>query len=242
MEFYIANLIYFVIVIPIVVLFFLILSKLREKEKISSIIVILSLLLFIVRVFLIFFQDTIGIMPYLIEDVFFYGFLMIFGIFFTWFYTIRIEKVSFKKIGGRIKNIKKSVIYGLVAYIPLVSLIPLILFLTSVQISINLSFGKVIVAICFAVLGEFFEEVMFRGIIQNHLMELLDNNEKKTIILTALIFTATHLFYLPFIGFGIFYLFVFIMSLILSTLRAKLDLLACALLHGGIVFILIIFT
>ena len=233
--------VYFIIVFPIILITLPILSKLCKDKKHLLIIIILSLLLFSVRFILIFFQDTIGIMPYLVEDVIFYSLLMIFGLTFTWFYLNKIERVSLKDIGGKVENLKKSILFGLIGFIPLICLIPLILFLTDIKISFNITPGKVIVAISFTVLGAIYEEIMFRGIIQNHFMELTENDEMKSIILTALIFTATHLFYLPFIGFGIFYIFVFIMALILSLLRVKSDLLACSILHGGIVFILIIF-
>ena len=179
MEFYIINLLYFIIAIPIVLITFPILSKLCNDKRFLSIIIVLSLILFSVRFILILFQDTIGIMPYLIEDVVFYSLLMIFGVIFTWFYVIRIEKVSFKELGGKVEDIKKSVIFGLISYIPLICLLPLILFLTDIHITFNITLGKIIIAIAFGILGGFYEEVMFRGIIQNYFMEITDNNEKK---------------------------------------------------------------
>ena len=242
MEIYFINLVYFIIVIPIILITFSIISKLCKDKKRLSIIIVLSLFLFTIRFILIFFQETIGIMPYLIEDVLFYGLLMILGVIMTWFYVIKIEKLSFKEIGCKIEDVKNSIIFGLLAYIPLICLFPLMTFLTNIQLSLDITLGKLIVAIAFGVLACFYEEIMFRGIIQNHFMEITDNNEKKTIMLTALVFTATHIFYLPFIGFGIFYIFVFTMALLLSILRVKFDLLACSILHGGIVFILIIFV
>jgi membrane protease YdiL (CAAX protease family) len=240
MHFYSFNLFYFLITVPIVLILLPIISKLSKAEKYLPIIIILSFLLFLVRFFLIFFQKTIGVMPYLIEDVVFYTLLLIFGILFTLVYVVKIEKVSFKDIGGNLKKIKKSVFYGLIAYLPLLFLLPLVLLLTDIQVSFKITIGKIIVAISFSILGAFYEEIMFRGVIQNHLMRMTNNNGKISIFFTALIFTATHLFYLPFYGFCIFYIYVFIMALILSILRFKLDLLACAILHGGIVFILIV--
>ena len=124
-------------------------------------------------------------------------------------------------------------------YIPLVCFFPIIIILANIQISIAITLEKLIVALSFAILGGFYEEIMFRGIIQNNFKEIVDD-DKKIIFFTALTFTVTHLFYLPFIGFGIFYIFVFVMAVILSFLRVKADQLACAILHGGIVFILII--
>ena len=242
MEVYLINLYYFIIAIPIVLIVFLILSKLCKKKSSLSIIIVLSLLLFTVRFILIFFKDTIGIMPYLIEDAIFYSLLMVFGLIFTVYYVIKIEKVPFAEIGGKVENINKSIFYGLIGYIPLLCLLPLMQFLTGIHISLNITVGKIIVAVAFAVLAGFYEEIMFRGIIQNHFMEITENNEKKSIFLTSVIFTVTHIFYLPFTGFGIYYIFVFIMALLLSILRAKRDLIACSILHSGIVFILIIFV
>ncbi|TFG30037.1 MAG: CPBP family intramembrane metalloprotease [Promethearchaeota archaeon] len=240
MEFYIVNLLYFIITVPIVLITFPFLSKLCKNKRDLSLIILLSLLLFTVRLVLIFFQDTIGIMPYLIEDVIFYSLLMIFGVIFTIFYMFKIEKVSLKEIGGNVYDFKKSIFYGFVAYIPLLCLLPLIQFLTEIHVSFNITLGKILVAIAFAVLAGFYEEIMFRGIIQNHFMEITKNNSQKSIIFTSITFTATHIFYLPFVGYGIYYLFVFIMGLLLSSLRAKYDLLASSILHGGIVFILIV--
>jgi membrane protease YdiL (CAAX protease family) len=242
MEFYIVNLAYFIITIPIVLISFPILSKLYKYKKILSLILVLSILLFLVRFILIFFQDTIGIMPYLIEDVIFYGLLMIFGIIFTWVYVFKIEKVSLSEIGGKLENVKKSIIFSLLAYIPLLCLLPVMQLLTGIHISFNITLGKIMVAISFAILAGVYEEILFRGIIQNHFMEITKNNINKSIWLTSITFTITHLFYLPFTGFGIYYIFVFIMALILSLLRAKCDLLACSILHSGIVFILIVFV
>ncbi|MHA1281612.1 MAG: CPBP family intramembrane glutamic endopeptidase [Promethearchaeota archaeon] len=244
MEFYIINLLYFLIVIPIALVFYIIILKLnRDKEKnIVKIILALSLLLFIVRFILTFFSETIGIMPYLKDDVIFYLILTFFGLFLTWFYVVKVEKLTFQDIGWESKNVKKSIIYGLLCFIPLILMIPLIVILGNIRISLTISIGKIIVALCFSILGAFYEESMFRGIIQNHISQLVKDNFIKTIFLTALIFTLTHLFYLPFDGFGIYYIFVFIMALLLSILRIKSDQISCAILHGGIVFILIIFV
>ena len=239
MEFYPINLVYFIFTIPIAVLFYIILLKIKIQNNSLMKLFILSLFLFIVRINLVLFADTIGIMPYLKEDVIFYTVLMIFGVIMTFLYVSKIEKVSFKEIGWDVQDVKKSIAYGLIGYVPLVCFFPLILILANIQISIAISIEKIIVALSFAILGGFYEEIMFRGVIQNKFRELLDD-DKKIIFFTALTFTLTHLFYLPFIGFGIFYVFVFVMAVILSVLREKYDQLACAILHGGIVFILII--
>jgi membrane protease YdiL (CAAX protease family) len=242
MEFYIINLVYFIITIPVVLITFTILSKLCKDKKTFSLIVVLSTLLFLVRLILIFFQNTIGIMPYLIEDVFFYGLLMIFGVIFTWVYVFKIEKVSFSDIGGKVENVKKSISFSLIAYIPLLCMLPIMQLLTGIRISLNITIGKILVAISFAILAGVYEEILFRGVIQNHFMEITNQNTYKSILLTSAAFTLTHLFYLPFTGYGIYYIFVFIMALILSSLRIKCDLMACSILHSGIVFTLIVFV
>ena len=133
MEFYPINLVYFIIIIPIVAIFYVIIINLKKKENYSLNIVILSMLLFIVRICLVIFANTIGIMPYLIEDVIFYSLLLTFGITFTIVYVLRVEKVSFKEVGWEIKDVKKSILFGLIGYIPLVCFFPIIIILSNLQ-------------------------------------------------------------------------------------------------------------
>ena len=170
----------------------------------------------------------------------FYSLLLGFGLLFTWYYLYRIEKSNLKNIGFKTENIKRSVFYGLIGIIPLMAMTPLIIFLTHIDITFppNISAEKIIISLSFSLLGAIYEEVMFRGIIQNHVKELVDN-EWKIIIFTAVIFTLTHLFYLPF-DYGIYYIFVFVMAILLSWLRIHVDLFACAITHGCIVFLLIV--
>ena len=217
MEFNPMNLIYFIIVIPIVLIAFFMVSRIDKEKDHFIIIIILGVLLFIVRLVLVFFADTIGIMPYLKSDIIFYTLLTIFGVGITCLYVKKIEKLSLKDIGWEVKDVKKSIFYGFIVYIPLVCLIPLIIFLTGIEISLVITWEKVVLALNFSLLAGIYEEVMFRGIMQNHVRALTSENQ--TIIFTALIFTATHLWYLPFIGYGIYYIFVFVMALLLSVLR-----------------------
>ncbi|MHA1148737.1 MAG: CPBP family intramembrane glutamic endopeptidase [Promethearchaeota archaeon] len=242
MEIHLINLLYYVYATPIVVIFCYALSFLNSNKKNNKIkiVIILCFFLFLIRYGLVIFGETVGIMPYLVEDVLFYSLLTIFGLILTWFYAFKIEKVSLEEIGWKIEDIKKSILFGLLGFIPLILMFPLILFLAEIKLAVNITYGKIIVALGFTILGAFYEEIMFRGIIQNHINDLIKGNSRKTIVYTAALFTITHLFYLPFTGFGIYYIFVFIMALILSSLRIKYDQLACAILHGGIVFILII--
>lgn len=243
MTFYPINLLYFVITLPILVIALYLVSKLYLKENINHLVIILSLslLLFLIRFILTIFGATIGIMPYLVEDVVFYSLLLLFGMIFTYYFLYRIEKSSFKEIGFKSDDLKKSILYGLIGIIPLMLFTPLIILLTNISISPipSISLEKLIITLSFSILGAIYEETMFRGIIQKHITNLTKENTK-IIIYTATIFTLTHLFYLPFTGFGIYYIFVFIMALLLSWFRIKFDLITCAILHGGIVFLLII--
>jgi membrane protease YdiL (CAAX protease family) len=233
------NVLYFAIVAPIAIITGLFLIK-RDREKNRLLIlIILSALLFIVRIFLVLFADSIGIMPYLQYDIIFYTLLTIFGIVFTIIYVLKVEKSTLQETGWKMKDKKRSILYGLVAYLPLIAFMPLVLLLTGIDVSLTITWEKIVLGIEFGfILGGFYEETMFRGVIQNHLSKVM--SEKMTVITTALIFTATHLWYLPFAGYGIYYFFVLLMALILSILRLKVDLIAAAILHGGIVFILII--
>ena len=243
MTFYPINLLYFVITLPILAIALYFVSKLYTKEKINhlAIILSLSLLLFLIRFILAFFGTTIGIMPYLIEDVVFYSLLLLFGMIFTYYFLYRIEKSSFKEIGFKSDDLKKSILYGLIGIIPLMLFTPLIILLTNISISTipSISLEKLIITLSFSILGAIYEETMFRGIIQTQISDLTKDNTK-IIFSTAVLFTLTHLFYLPFTGFGIYYIFVFIMALLLSWFKIKFDLITCAILHGGIVFLLII--
>jgi membrane protease YdiL (CAAX protease family) len=180
-------------------------------------------------------------MPYIKYDVIFYSLLTVFGVLFAYFYVKKIEKISLKNLGWDFKGIKKNIAFGLLAYVPLIAFFPLVIYITGITISFDIFWQKILIGIEFGlIMGGFFEEAIFRGIIQKHLNSITD--PKKSIIYTALIFVATHLFYLPFDGFGIYYYFITLMAILLSILRYKLNLLSCSILHGGIVFILILFV
>ena len=144
-------------------------------------------------------------------------------------------------MGWKNENVGKNIIFGLLSFIPLILMFPLIIILIHIQVSFIITLDKLILGIGFGlILGGFYEETMFRGLIQDHVNSLTD--EKKSVLLTAVIFTATHIGYLPFDGFGIIYVFVFVMRLLLSYLRLKFNQLACFILHGSIVLILVIFV
>lgn len=233
------NLLYFAIVAPIVVLTGFFLMKWDKERSRTLKVLSLTILLFVVRIILVVFADSIGIMPYLEHDLVFYSLLTIFGVIFTMVFVFKVEKSTLQQIGWKSRDLKKSVLYGALGYLPLIAFLPLVLLLTGIEVSLTITWQKIILGVEFGlILGGFFEETMFRGIIQDYLSRKL--SKKMTVFLTALLFTATHLWYLPFTGYGIYYFFVLLMAFILSLLRLKADLIASAILHGGIVFVLII--
>jgi membrane protease YdiL (CAAX protease family) len=235
------NLTYFLFILVVTPFIILIIRKLNARGKDLAIIIFLSLFLFYVRIMLIFYQDTIGIMPYILPDITFYIILTIFGVSFSIFYVLKVEKRTFAEIGFTRGHNIRNIGMGLLSFLPLIALFPAIIILGNVQISPVITWEKVVLGIGFGlVLGGFYEEVMFRGIIQNHFMQL--TTQKKAVLLTAGVFVATHIGYLPFTGFGIFYVFLTVMALLLSCLRLKYNQISCAILHGGIVFTLILFV
>ena len=236
------NFIYFLIVIPVVLGIGFLLWKLKEKENTFAIIIGLSLLLFFVRIMLVVFQTTIGVMPYILPDIVFYTILMVFGVSFCTIYLYKIENKSLQDIGFNKENLLRDIGMGFLGFLPLIAMFPLLLFLTGIEILLAFTWEKIVIGIVFGlILGGYYEEVIFRGVIQDHVNELCEGNEIKTMFLTSLIFVATHLFYLPFTGFGIMYVFIFVMAMLLSYLRIHCSQVSCAILHGGIVFILVLF-
>ena len=244
MNFISINLIYFCLASPVILIAFYGINKLNQQSQpnYKLKILVVSIALFIVRVLLVLFKDSIGIMPYLIEDIVFYGTLTTFGLGITYFFIRFIEKTKIDMLDFKCADLKKNIAYTLLGFIPLILMFPLILNLTNIAISYTFTFGKVIVALCFVLLGACYEEIMFRGFIQDYFSKIFNKRKFKIVLSTALTFTLTHIFYLPFTGFGIYYIFVFNMAFILSILKIYGNLIPCALLHGGIVFILIIFV
>ncbi len=241
MEGIFPNLTYFIFILAVAPIIVLISRKMNAKGKDLILIIVLSLFLFYVRIMLVVYQDTIGIMPYISPDITFYTILTIFGVSFSIFYVLKIEKKTFAEIGFSREQNLKNIGMGLLSFLPLMALFPAISILGNVQISPVITWEKAVLGIGFGlILGGFYEEVMFRGIIQNHFMQLTSN--RKAVLLTAGVFVATHIGYLPFTGFGIFYIFLTVMALLLSYLRLKYNQISCVILHGGIVFILVLFV
>ncbi|MHC1591456.1 MAG: CPBP family intramembrane glutamic endopeptidase [Candidatus Helarchaeales archaeon] len=236
-----VNFIYFAIVVPVALAVALLLRKHEAGENHVLSVVVLGILLFFVRIMLVPFQFTIGIMPYILPDVVFYGTLTFFGVMFSILYVLKVDDSTFEEIGFENKDVAKNVGIGLLGFLPLIAMFPLVMLLSGIVINPVITWEKVVIGILFGlILGGFYEETMFRGVIQNHLSEIA--GEKKAVIYTALIFTATHVGYLPFTGFGIMYGFLFVMALLLSYFRYKFNQISCAVLHGGIVFVLILFA
>lgn len=235
------NFIYFLIVIPVVLVATIFLKKFHDKEKHLEVIIGVGLLVFFVRIMLVLFQTWIGIMPYILPDVIFYTVLMLFGVVYSTFYTLKVEKTTLQDLGFTTQDLWKNIGVGLLGLLPLIALFPLVIFLTGIRIDPLVTWEKIVIGVTFGlVLAGYFEEVMFRGIIQKHFMEVVD--EKYAVLGTTAIFVATHIGYLPLSGFGIFYIFLSVMALLLSYFRLKFGLISCSILHGGIVFILVLFV
>lgn len=235
------NFIYFFIVLPIVLVATFFIKKLHDKEKHLSVIIGVGLLVFFVRIMLVFFQSWIGIMPYILPDVIFYTLLMIFGIVYSTFYVLKVEKITFQELGFTRQALWRNIGLGFLGLLPLIAMFPLVVLLTGIRINPFVTWEKVVIGITFGlILAGFFEEIMFRGIMQKHFMEITD--EKYTVLGTTTIFVATHIGYLPLVGFGIIYIFLTVMALLLSYFRLKFGLISCSILHGGIVFILVLFV
>jgi len=117
----------------------------RDKEQNRIfIIIVLGVLLFIVRIFLVPFADTIGIMPYLKYDIIFYTLLTLFGVIFTILFVLYVDRSTMQDIGWKSKDLKKSIFYGLISYLPLIAFMPLILFLTGLEVSLTITWEKLV--------------------------------------------------------------------------------------------------
>lgn len=241
MDFEPLSAIYFVIVIPILFVIAQLIKKEIIKKNNKKILFYLIIATFLLRFLLIFFKGLIGTMPHLKENVFFYLSLAILGNSIAYYYVAKIEGKKLRDYGFLLDNLKGSFKTTLLWSIPLFIMFPLIVFAGNLQLSFP-NWERFVIALCFGLgLGGFYEEIMFRGVIQTKLKEEME--EKQIIPYTALIFTATHIFYLPLEAHGLYYVFVFVMGYILSYIKEKYnDLFACSLLHGGIVFIMILFV
>jgi len=139
-----TNLLFFAIVTPIVLLTCFLLMKRDKEQNRIFIIIVLGVLLFIVRIFLVPFADTIGIMPYLKYDIIFYTLLTLFGVIFTILFVLYVDRSTMQDIGWKSKDLKKSIFYGLISYLPLIAFMPLILFLTGLEVSLTITWEKLV--------------------------------------------------------------------------------------------------
>lgn len=230
---------YFLIVLPPICALFYCMNRFVKKDKHVQRILLISIALFFVRIMLVAFADSIGVMPYVQPELVFYSVLTVFGVAFSICNVKYIEKQTLAFFGWHSSNIKKDVLVGVLGLLPLFAFLPVIYFSTHITISSEITLGKLILAATFGlVLGGFYEEVMFRGIIQFHVGQITTKN--RTIAYTAIIFVLTHVGYLPFDAFGVFYWFLLLMALELSFIRSRYSAIPCAIIHGGIVFALIL--
>jgi membrane protease YdiL (CAAX protease family) len=241
MSFTTTNLLYFLVVLPPICALFYCIGRFVKKESHVQRIVLLSIALFFVRIMLVVFAGSIGVMPYVRPELVFYGLLTAFGVAFSIFNVKYVEKQAFSDFGWHSRGLMRSVLVGILGLLPLFAFLPVVYFAAHITISSSFTIEKLIIASIFGlILGGFYEEVMFRGIIQFHLGQITTKN--RTIIYTATIFVLTHIGYLPFDGFGVYYWFLLFMALELSYVRSRYNAVSCAILHGGIVFILILLT
>ncbi|MEX2681313.1 MAG: CPBP family intramembrane glutamic endopeptidase [Candidatus Sigynarchaeota archaeon] len=234
-----TNYFYFIIVLPPVLVLFYCINKFVKQDSHAQRILLVSIALFFVRVMLLLFADSIGVMPRVRPELAFYSLLAVFGVLFSFGNVKLIEKRTLTFFGWTSGNLVKNVLIGLLGLLPLIAFLPVIYFTTHFAISSEVTIEKIVLASTFGlILGGFYEEVMFRGIIQFHVEQITTKN--RAMVYTAIIFVLTHVGYLPFDAFGIYYWFLLIMALELSYVRSRYNAISCAVLHGGIVFFLIL--
>ena len=173
-----------------------------------------------------------GLVPYVADEPLFYILFMVCCLAACWFYVRKIEGMSWGEIGWSRRGIGRSVVWGLLALALGVGLLlPMCELETS---SLRLTPGMFVVAATFGVaLGGFFEEVVFRGVIQTRMIAQM--SAPRAIVLQAAIFSAGHLFYFPFDQHAFFYFGTFMIGLVAGILRHRVSLLSAVILHGGLV-------
>ena len=231
------NLFYFVIFTPILIGALLIAYKFNdEKYRYLRFGIIIGIFL-LTRIFLTIFN--VGIFPSLVNDILFYVLAFTMGMVLVCIYAIKIENKDLKQMfwwpEDKVKRIY-SILFGIGgAIVILLIATGLMSIFGPPAINLETEIDGIIVAIFFG-LGAIYEEIFFRSILQNTLTEDLQD-ENKAILIQALLFTFIHLFYLPFDGYGILYLTIFLMALILGFLKSKQGLVASILAHGLFVFL-----
>ena len=231
---YLYNLIFFAIIVPIVVVVLLIMYKFRDNlHKYLKLGIIIGIF-FLTRIMLTFFN--VGIFPALVNDILFYALAFVFGMILVFFYAYKIEEVDIKEMYWIHEKKGLSILFGLLAGIGILLISSgFMLLLGSLPINIETNVDGIIVAVLFGA-GALYEEIFFRGILQNTLEEDL-NDSNKAILIQAIVFCGIHLFYLSFAGFGLFYAIIFIMAIILGYLKKRFGLLSSTLAHALFVFL-----
>lgn len=203
-----------------------------EKWFLLRVSVILGIL-FLTRILLIIFP--VGIFPSLEPDIIFYASVLAAGTAFMMLYLLKIEDVSLEELGFKRNRMILGLIFGVLASFGLLLLSALALIpFSGIPINLYLTPEKIAVAVLFA-LGGIYEETFFRGLLQNYFQEKY--GEYRAILIQSGLFLAIHIGYLPFTGFGIYYLIIFSMALVLGVLRSKFDLYSSSTCHVLYVFL-----
>lgn len=231
------NLIFFAVFLPIVVAALLIVSKLKERcpQKIWLRFLIIEIVLFLTRVFLLVFD--LGSFPDLEMDPLFYALAFFMGLGFMYVYVTKIEGATLKSVGWffKVNNVGKQLLYGFLGCIALlIASVGLMAVLLDYQLSTDLSIGadQFITALFFG-LGAIYEEWFFRGLIY----QKTDLTSIQKISISSLMFLGIHVGYLSFTGYGVYYITMAIMALMLGYLAYKLGIISSATAHGFYVFI-----
>ncbi|MBD3352837.1 MAG: CPBP family intramembrane metalloprotease [Candidatus Lokiarchaeota archaeon] len=240
MAFEIENLWFFIAFIPLILLTFVGLNILKKKknEKIIYRFILIEILLFLTRVFLLVFD--MGAFPYLVMDPIFYILAFIMGVLLMYVYLYKVEKKDFAYIGWFRENLNlfKDIVAGILGCVILVVISVLLMMGLSDYTLItefNISIDKFVTALFFG-FGAIYEEWFYRGF----LLKYEKLNERNRVIFSSLMFVGIHLGYLPLTGYGMFYISITIMAFMLAFLAKKFSILSSTVAHGLFVFIGII--
>lgn len=174
-----------------------------------------------------------GLVPYLNDTPLFFAILTVLCLAAGWFYLTKIEKMSWREIGWSDIPLGKSVCWGGLALV--FGIIPLVLLSLPIEPgSLRFTPGMIAIAATFGlILGGFFEETIFRGVIQTRLAQRMTTT--RALALQAVLFSASHLLYFPFDQHAFFYSGTFFIGLAAGVLRQRVSILAACILHGGLV-------
>lgn len=231
------NLLFFAAFLPIVFVALLIVNLLKNKypEKIWIRFLVIEMVLFLTRVFLLLFN--MGSFPELEMDPVFYTLAFFMGLVMMFVYVTKIERINLSEIGWKLKNnhVEKQILLGLVGCVVLLIVsVGLMMLLIDYELNTSLSVdaNQFITALFFG-LGAIYEEWFFRGLI--HKQESLSSTQK--VLISSAMFLGIHIGYLSFIGFGVYYITMAMMALLLGFLAEKVGIISSATAHGVYVFI-----